>query len=66
MKVLYLVVHAAAGVVNLVMHSGDDGTLARAIGPTLRHLFPPASVPQPASSRSTGVDENESEGRPGR
>lgn len=42
--------HAAAGVVNLVMHSGDDGTLARAIGPALRQLFPPASVPQPASS----------------
>ncbi|MEV4496268.1 hypothetical protein AB0J84_11250 [Micromonospora arborensis] len=32
----------ATGVVNLVMHSGDDGTLATAIGPTLRQLFPPA------------------------
>ncbi|MET8357759.1 hypothetical protein [Micromonospora sp. NPDC005171] len=35
----------ATGVVNLVMHSGDDGTLATAIGPTLRQLFPPAPAP---------------------
>ncbi|MFK3984320.1 hypothetical protein ACI2K4_28600 [Micromonospora sp. NPDC050397] len=34
--------HVAMGVVNLVMHSGDDGTLAMAVGPTLRHLLPPA------------------------
>jgi hypothetical protein len=33
--------HTAMGVVNLVMHSGDDGTLATAIAPTLRQLFPP-------------------------
>jgi len=32
----------AMGVVNLTMHTGDDGTLAAAIGPTLRHLFPPS------------------------
>ncbi|MFJ8582370.1 hypothetical protein [Micromonospora sp. NPDC093277] len=36
--------HAAMGVVNLILHSGDDGTLATAIGPTLRGLFPPAPV----------------------
>ncbi|WP_430495917.1 hypothetical protein ACQRWP_16770 [Micromonospora trifolii] len=36
----------ATGVVNLVMHSGDDGTLATAIGPTLRQLFPPAPAPK--------------------
>jgi hypothetical protein len=34
--------HVATGVINLIMHSGDDGTLATAIGPTLRQLFPPA------------------------
>ncbi|MER7894436.1 hypothetical protein ABTX15_32010 [Micromonospora sp. NPDC094482] len=39
----------ATGVVNLVMHSGDDGTLATAIGPTLRQLFPPA--PEPMTTR---------------
>ncbi|MGC4755430.1 hypothetical protein [Micromonospora trifolii] len=38
----------ASGVVNLVMHSGDDGTLATAIGPTLRQLFPPAPAPKTA------------------
>ncbi|GIG93423.1 hypothetical protein [Plantactinospora endophytica] len=32
----------AMGVVNLVMHSGDDGMLATAVDPTLRQLFPPA------------------------
>jgi hypothetical protein len=31
----------AMGVVNLAMHTGDDGTLAAAVGPTLRRLFPP-------------------------
>ncbi|MFV2020539.1 hypothetical protein [Micromonospora sp. LOL_023] len=36
--------HVAMGVVNLVMHSGDNGTLAAAIGPTLRQLFPPPSA----------------------
>ncbi|MEN3614803.1 hypothetical protein AAH979_35370, partial [Plantactinospora sp. ZYX-F-223] len=37
----------AMGVVNLVMHSGDDGTLATAVGPTLRQLFPPAPATGP-------------------
>ncbi|MGX7671341.1 hypothetical protein [Plantactinospora sp. DSM 117369] len=37
----------AMGVVNLVMHSGDDGTLAKAVGPTLRQLFPPAPAAGP-------------------
>ena len=32
---------AAMGLVNLVMHHGDDGTLADAVSPTLRQLFPP-------------------------
>ncbi|MDG4840290.1 hypothetical protein O7631_27500 [Micromonospora sp. WMMD967] len=36
--------HVATGVINLIMHSGDDGALATAIGPTLRHLFPPTPV----------------------
>ncbi|MEO3748877.1 hypothetical protein [Plantactinospora sp. B5E13] len=36
--------HVAMGVVNRVMHSGDDGTLATAVGPTLPHMFPPASA----------------------
>ncbi|WP_326549770.1 hypothetical protein [Micromonospora sp. NBC_01813] len=36
--------HVALGVVNLVMHSGDNGTLAAAVGPTLRQLFPPPST----------------------
>ncbi|MEU8265383.1 hypothetical protein AB0C02_32890 [Micromonospora sp. NPDC048999] len=34
--------HVATGVINLIMHTGGDGTLATAIGPTLRQLFPPA------------------------
>lgn len=34
--------HVAMGVVNLAMHCGDDSTLAAAVGPTLRQLFPPA------------------------
>lgn len=36
--------HAAMGAVNLILHWGDDGTLATAIGPTLRRLFPAAPV----------------------
>ncbi|WP_208758392.1 hypothetical protein [Micromonospora violae] len=36
--------HVATGVINLIMHSGDDGTLTTAVGPTLRHLFPPTPV----------------------
>jgi hypothetical protein len=34
----------AMGVVNLALHNGDDGTLAAAVGPTLRRLFPPATA----------------------
>ncbi|MET7862774.1 hypothetical protein [Micromonospora taraxaci] len=45
--------HVATGVINLIMHSGDDGTLATAIGPTLRQLFPPALLPIPSDSRRT-------------
>ncbi|SNT07787.1 hypothetical protein SAMN05421812_10362 [Asanoa hainanensis] len=33
--------HGAMGVVNLLMHVDDDGTLAAAVAPTLRALFPP-------------------------
>ncbi|MFD1321392.1 hypothetical protein [Micromonospora sonneratiae] len=44
--------HVAMGVVNLAMHFGDDDTLARAIGPTLRQLFPPA--PAVSSRRTSG------------
>ncbi|WP_144122557.1 hypothetical protein [Catellatospora sichuanensis] len=36
--------HVAMGVVNLAMHTVDDGTLAKAVGPTLRRLFLSASV----------------------
>ncbi|WP_433311497.1 hypothetical protein [Micromonospora chersina] len=36
--------HVALRVLNLIMHSGDDGTLATAIGPTLRQLFPPPAA----------------------
>ncbi|WP_405433560.1 hypothetical protein [Micromonospora sp. NBC_00617] len=41
----------ATGVVNLVMRSGDDGTLATAISPTLRQLFPPAPAPSARDRR---------------
>ncbi|MEU8080937.1 hypothetical protein AB0B31_36470 [Catellatospora citrea] len=34
--------HVAMGAVNLALHAGDDGTLAMAVGPTLRQLFPAA------------------------
>jgi hypothetical protein len=33
--------HVVMGVVNLVMHTDDDGTLAGAVVPALRRLFPP-------------------------
>ncbi|WP_157437894.1 hypothetical protein [Actinoplanes subtropicus] len=37
----------AMGVVNMAMHGEDDGTLAAAIGPTLRQLFPPSQPAKP-------------------
>jgi hypothetical protein len=35
------------GVVNLALHDDDDGTLATAINPALRSLFPPATATEP-------------------
>ena len=32
------------GVVNLALHGTDDGALATAVGPMLRHLFPPPAA----------------------
>ncbi|MEU8376556.1 hypothetical protein AB0C22_26030 [Micromonospora sp. NPDC048894] len=40
--------HTTMGVVNLALHSGDDGTLTTAIGPALRRLLP--AVPTPPHS----------------
>ncbi|MFY1683653.1 hypothetical protein ACN265_19160 [Micromonospora sp. WMMD730] len=37
--------HTAMGVVNLALHSGDDGTLTTAIRPTLRRLLSVAPMP---------------------